>query len=800
MVIKSLLLENFRRFEKLYLEFPENLVGIIGPNGSGKSTLLEAIGWVLYGNRVVRTDKSEVRSQFAGERDVCRAEMVFEIGGMQYRVRRELRGKNAVMEAAIYRTGEKEPAAVQDSGVNEFVELLLGLDYSSFFASVFARQRDLAALSEMRAEERRRAINRLINIDRIDRAREMVRRDRNEKDAFRMGKESHLKDPEILRNQLGDKKKENRVLQKSVAEAERAVKTLVVDRQQKRKDFDASGKLRDRFNEQQRRIDQLQERKHNRQKEETRLGEEIEKIKLAEKELHLLAPQVEKWQELKNEKTDWDARELKFKEILHQKELLSRLETELERASAQSAALDEQLSEIKSVKSQFEGIAERMAELEQRLNDVQEDESKLRGDIQSVDNRVAEISGHRQTVNELGPESPCPVCRRPLKEHYDSVIRQFEQDLDSLQQQKAEKQKLLAGTKKEVEKIRQELKTVRQQNEEWIRLNSREKEIAASVSRLTEDLENKENERTKIRLGISELGEIRYDSEKHDQIRRQFEEISEKRERVLQLETIVARLPEVSDFLDSTRKILLETGQDLEQAEADRENLGYNEEIYLGQKAALEELERQAEEANQRLAEAKKNLALGIQAQEQLEKEISEQQQLREEIDRLKQEIYYLNLLDEYFGNFRLELAGRIRPLIAQRASELLALTTNSRYSIMELDTDYNIFIYDETERFGIKRFSGGEQDLFSLCLRIAISQVVAERSGGNPLNFIVLDEIFGSQDQERKSLILNAMNQLSHQFRQIFVVTHIEDVKDSLPVLVDVKQSDEQRSDAVLI
>jgi len=800
MVIKSLLLENFRRFEKLYLEFPENLVGIIGPNGSGKSTLLEAIGWVLYGNRVVRTDKSEVRSQFAGERDVCRAEMVFEIGGMQYRVRRELRGKNAVMEAAIYRTGEKEPAAVQDSGVNEFVELLLGLDYSSFFASVFARQRDLAALSEMRAEERRRAINRLINIDRIDRAREMVRRDRNEKDAFRMGKESHLKDPEILRNQLGDKKKENRVLQKSVAEAERAVKTLVVDRQQKRKDFDASGKLRDRFNEQQRRIDQLQERKHNRQKEETRLGEEIEKIKLAEKELHLLAPQVEKWQELKNEKTDWDARELKFKEILHQKELLSRLETELERASAQSAALDEQLSEIKSVKSQFEGIAERMAELEQRLDDVQEDESKLRGDIQSVDNRVAEISGHRQTVNELGPESPCPVCTRPLKEHYDSVIRQFEQDLDSLQQQKAEKQKLLAGTKKEVEKIRQELKTVRQQNEEWIRLNSREKEIAASASRLTEDLEIKENERTKIRLGISELGEIRYDSEKHDQIRRQFEEISEKRERVLQLETIVARLPEVSDFLDSTRKILLETGQDLEQAEADRENLGYNEEIYLGQKAALEELERQAEEANQRLAEAKKNLALGIQAQEQLEKEISEQQQLREEIDRLKQEIYYLNLLDEYFGNFRLELAGRIRPLIAQRASELLALTTNSRYSIMELDTDYNIFIYDETERFGIKRFSGGEQDLFSLCLRIAISQVVAERSGGNPLNFIVLDEIFGSQDQERKSLILNAMNQLSHQFRQIFVVTHIEDVKDSLPVLVDVKQSDEQRSDAVLI
>ncbi|MEA3428425.1 MAG: SbcC/MukB-like Walker B domain-containing protein [Thermodesulfobacteriota bacterium] len=92
-------------------------------------------------------------------------------------------------------------------------------------------------------------------------------------------------------------------------------------------------------------------------------------------------------------------------------------------------------------------------------------------------------------------------------------------------------------------------------------------------------------------------------------------------------------------------------------------------------------------------------------------------------------------------------------------------------------------------------QFSGGEQDLANLCLRIAISQVVAERSGGAPINFIVLDEIFGSQDSGRRDLILNALGQLSSQFRQIFIITHIEQIKDMLPVIIDVTTKDGEES-----
>ena len=77
MVIKNLKIKNYRRFRDLELEFPENLIGIVGNNGVGKTTIVEAVGWALYGNRIKRVDKQDIRSQFCEEGDPCIAELIF---------------------------------------------------------------------------------------------------------------------------------------------------------------------------------------------------------------------------------------------------------------------------------------------------------------------------------------------------------------------------------------------------------------------------------------------------------------------------------------------------------------------------------------------------------------------------------------------------------------------------------------------------------------------------------------------------------------------------------------------------
>ncbi|MFQ6031317.1 MAG: SbcC/MukB-like Walker B domain-containing protein [Candidatus Zixiibacteriota bacterium] len=154
--------------------------------------------------------------------------------------------------------------------------------------------------------------------------------------------------------------------------------------------------------------------------------------------------------------------------------------------------------------------------------------------------------------------------------------------------------------------------------------------------------------------------------------------------------------------------------------------------------------------------------------------------------------------LDLLFSDFRVSLIGRIRPTLSRYAKDLFLELCENRYEDLELDENYEIYIYDQGEKFSIDRFSGGETDLANLCLRIAISLLISESSGVD-FSFIILDEIFGSQDALRKENILSALAKLKNRFRQIFLITHIDDIKDSVENLVYVTENEDGTSELQL-
>src|SRR3972149_8022520 len=98
----SINLKNYRKYADEKVDFPDGLVGILGPNGSGKSSLMEAIGWALYGNAAAGSAKEEIKRQGALPADICEATLELELGGTRYQVVREMRGKDATSDAAIY--------------------------------------------------------------------------------------------------------------------------------------------------------------------------------------------------------------------------------------------------------------------------------------------------------------------------------------------------------------------------------------------------------------------------------------------------------------------------------------------------------------------------------------------------------------------------------------------------------------------------------------------------------------------------------------------------------------------------
>jgi exonuclease SbcC len=74
---------------------------------------------------------------------------------------------------------------------------------------------------------------------------------------------------------------------------------------------------------------------------------------------------------------------------------------------------------------------------------------------------------------------------------------------------------------------------------------------------------------------------------------------------------------------------------------------------------------------------------------------------------------------------------------------------------------------------------SGGEEDVANLALRLAISQMIADRAG-QPLSILFLDEILGSLDEERRLAVIELLRSLADRFPQVILITHIESMRDA--------------------
>jgi exonuclease SbcC len=147
---------------------------------------------------------------------------------------------------------------------------------------------------------------------------------------------------------------------------------------------------------------------------------------------------------------------------------------------------------------------------------------------------------------------------------------------------------------------------------------------------------------------------------------------------------------------------------------------------------------------------------------------------------------------------FREEASRRARPTLAQKTSLLLGQTTRGRYSAVQLTDSYQLEIIDRDRIYPLKRFSGGEQDLASLCLRLALSRTLAEQRGAET-GFVLLDEVFGSQDPDRRRALLEQLRALADsEFRQVFVVSHTDDVVEHCDLRIDVSRDDNAVSSAV--
>lgn len=221
--------------------------------------------------------------------------------------------------------------------------------------------------------------------------------------------------------------------------------------------------------------------------------------------------------------------------------------------------------------------------------------------------------------------------------------------------------------------------------------------------------------------------------------------------------------------------------------------------------AALPQLEadlRRADVAVEEAAAAERRARQqeggAMQQLDALEALVSRRDKLRADLDALNTESSLYAELRDAFGKKGLQamIIESAIPEVEAEANRLLGRMSDNRMSL-RLETQrekvtggvaetLDIIIADELGARAYETYSGGEAFRANLALRIAISKLLARRAGAQ-LQTLIIDEGFGSQDAQGRSLVVEAINSIQHDFERIIVITHIEELKDLFPARIDV-------------
>jgi exonuclease SbcC len=286
-----------------------------------------------------------------------------------------------------------------------------------------------------------------------------------------------------------------------------------------------------------------------------------------------------------------------------------------------------------------------------------------------------------------------------------------------------------------------------------------------------------------------------YDAVRHAAARHELERLRPLDARATRLATQLERRPTLVAERDRAAAGVAAAQGRIALLSARRDLLAFSEKRYAELRAthdaAAAELRTAELEAVAAAGEASGAQAAVTRA-EQARAEVAKAKGTLDALDRQKR---LHDELDRAYTDLRTDLNVQLRPEMSELASAFLTELTDARYDELELDDSYNLTVLED----GVPKpvISGGEQDVANLCLRLAISQMIAERAGQS-FSLLILDEVFGSLDEARRQNVVELLRGLQDRFEQVILITHIEQVREGLDRVISVRYDEESGTSVV--
>jgi exonuclease SbcC len=682
----------------------------------------------------------------------CITEVEFEHEGHLYAVRRTISGANSQVKAEAHADGQQVAEGVRDTG--RYVHSILGMNDAAFRASVFAEQKQLAAFSEQTPGDRRKLVLQLLGITPLDAARDLARKDAKlTQDQF-----------ERLRAVLPDLDAVRVALTAAEAAAADAEATMADDEAMAvvaRADVDAAVARHQELDVMRQEHDRLvAEGKAVRDQYEkakawvAKLTEEQSDLARAEERLKTLVPEAAGWPEA-------EAR-LRLVEAV---------------VSAQ-AALDAIPLPVTPEKPDEEACDAARAEADRAKVALATVNATLVAAKVERDRAAAAV----EKSSTLTGEGDCPLCGQALGDAFEAVqthrageLVEIEARLNELE---LDRQKATMAATSTSERAATLVKALRVAQAEWA---THEQRVAR----------RQEAEAT-LAAAQAALGRPVHPGERGalaDEVERRRRAADE----CQRLQGRLERKDAVRAELDVEQAAVAESWGRLEALREKVAALGFRVENLHAALADKVRLQAAAEAANVRAQTSK---VAATQARERAGAEarrLTEALEQHEQLKDLAEEARHLARLGDLLNAFRNTLVASVGPRLSAQAAELFAELTDREYDRLEVDPNtYDIKILDAGRAYGMSRFSGSETDLANL----AVSEHVRFQSGG-AVGLLVLDEVFGPLDDDRKARMLLALERLRARFRQVLVVTHDNAIKEQLPNAIEVVKLPGRRATA---
>ncbi len=225
----------------------------------------------------------------------------------------------------------------------------------------------------------------------------------------------------------------------------------------------------------------------------------------------------------------------------------------------------------------------------------------------------------------------------------------------------------------------------------------------------------------------------------------------------------VSAIPQVQTELSAKQMALLQTQQLLVHLQKEQENLMHQRGTLEVRTTLLKTAEQSEQEYSKQLLHLDVELTDYALLQQALSKEGIQALLIEHALPELEHEAN--NLLAKLTDNQASLKIESLRDLKTGGTKETLDIT-----------------ISDAAGTRAYELFSGGEAFRIDFALRVALSKLLARRAG-TTLQTLIIDEGFGSQDDEGLANIMEALHRIQDEFAKIIIVSHLPSMKEQFPV-----------------